>query len=63
MNFLTQVIKEPKNANALVALILKNKEELVWDVKLNDSFAWSEHEMVAVRILRVGRDLLERRSK
>ena len=43
------------NGSALVDLILINKEELVWDVKLSDSFAWSDHEMVDVRILGVGK--------
>ncbi|KAK4819556.1 hypothetical protein QYF61_007067 [Mycteria americana] len=43
-NFLTQVIKEPMNGSSLVDLI--NKEELVWDVKLSDSFAWSDHKML-----------------
>lgn len=43
------------NGSALVDLIFITKEELVWDVKLSDSFTWSDHEMVEVRILGAGK--------
>lgn len=52
-NFLTEVIKKLMRADALLNLILANKEELVRDVEAGGGLGCSGHEMMESRILRV----------
>ena len=53
-NFVLQVIEEPTKRDALLDLMLTNKEMIIGDVKIKGSFACSDHEMVEFRILRAG---------
>ncbi|GAB0208424.1 mitochondrial enolase superfamily member 1 [Grus japonensis] len=54
-NFLLQVTEEPTRRDAMLDLILTNKEGLVGDVKLKGSLGCNDHEMVEFRILRAAR--------
>ncbi|GAB0194936.1 hypothetical protein GRJ2_001958900 [Grus japonensis] len=54
-NFLLQVTEEPTRRDAMLDLILTNKEGLVGDVKLKGSLGCSDHKMVEFRILRAVR--------
>ncbi|GAB0209762.1 hypothetical protein GRJ2_003441900 [Grus japonensis] len=54
-NFLLQVTEEPTRRDAMLDLVLTNKEGLVGDVKLKGSLGCSDHEMVEFRILRAAR--------
>lgn len=49
---LAQVIKESTRNDALLDLILRNKEELVMDVEVRSSLGCSHHEMMELRILK-----------
>ena len=51
-NCLTQVIKKLMRGDALLNLILTNKEELVGDVEAGGGLGCSGHEMMEFRILR-----------
>ena len=50
-NFVTQVIELLMKAEAVLDLILTNKDELVGEVKVRDSLGCSDREMVKLRIL------------
>ncbi|GAB0209929.1 mitochondrial enolase superfamily member 1 [Grus japonensis] len=54
-NFLLQVTEEPTRRDAMLDLVLTNKEGLVGNVKLKGSFGCSDHEMVEFKILRAAR--------
>ncbi|GAB0209793.1 hypothetical protein GRJ2_003445000 [Grus japonensis] len=54
-NFLLQVTEEPTRRDAMLDLVLTNKEGLVGDVKLKGSLGCSDHEMVELNILRAAR--------
>ncbi|KAK4832998.1 hypothetical protein QYF61_027022 [Mycteria americana] len=54
-NFMTQVIKELTKTEAVLDLILTNKDEPVGDMKVGDSLGCSDHEMVELRVLTVRR--------
>lgn len=53
-NFLTQLIEESMRRGALLDIILANKEDLIGDVKAEESLGCSDHETVEFRILRRG---------
>jgi len=59
-NFLMQVVEEPTRKGSLLDLVLTNKEGLVEDVKAGGSLGCSDHEMVELRILRVGSRAISR---
>lgn len=44
-DFLTPVIKQPTRGDALLDLILTNKEELIGGVKVGGSLGCGDHEM------------------
>ena len=52
-NFLAQAIEDPTKKDAILDLI-RNKEELVGNLKVRGSLGCSDHEMVEFRILREG---------
>ncbi|GAB0190944.1 hypothetical protein GRJ2_001559700 [Grus japonensis] len=54
-NFLLQVIEEPTRRDAMLDLVLTNKEGLVENVKLKGSLGCSDHKMVEFKILRAVR--------
>ncbi|GAB0186650.1 hypothetical protein GRJ2_001130300 [Grus japonensis] len=54
-DFLLQVIEELMRRDAMLDLVLTNKEGLVGDVKLKGSLGCSDHEMVEFKILRAAR--------
>jgi len=54
-NFLLQVTERPMRNDAVLDLVLINKEGLVWNAKLKGSLGCSDHEMVEFRILRAVR--------
>ncbi|GAB0179892.1 hypothetical protein GRJ2_000454500 [Grus japonensis] len=54
-NFLLQVTEEPTRRDAMLDLILTNKEGLVGDVKLKGSLGCSDRKMVEFGILRAAR--------
>lgn len=51
-NILTQILEGPARANALLALLLTNKEELIREVTVSGSPGCSGCEIVGFRILR-----------
>jgi len=53
-NFQIQVVEEPTSRDALLDLVLTNKEGLVDDVKVGGSLGCSDHEKMNFRILRGG---------
>jgi len=59
-NFLMQVVEEPTRKDALLDLVLTNKEGLVEDVKVGGRLGCSEHEMVEFRILHGGSRAISR---
>ncbi|GAB0187556.1 hypothetical protein GRJ2_001220900 [Grus japonensis] len=54
-NFLLQVIEEQTRRDAMLDLVLTNKEELVGDVKLKGSLGSSDHEAMEFKILKAPR--------
>ncbi|GAB0206692.1 hypothetical protein GRJ2_003134800 [Grus japonensis] len=56
-NFLLQVTEEPMRRDAMLDLVLTNKEGLVGDVKLKGSLGCRDHEMVEFKILRAASSL------
>ena len=54
-NFLLQVIEEPTRRDAMMDLVLTNKEGLVGNAKLKGSLGCSDLEMVEFKILRAAR--------
>ncbi|PKU31506.1 rna-directed dna polymerase from mobile element jockey-like [Limosa lapponica baueri] len=50
-NFLTQMLEEPTRRDALLDLVLTNKEGLVEDVKVGGSLGCSDHEKMEFRIV------------
>jgi len=59
-NFLMQVVEEPTSKEALLDLVLTNKEGLVEDVKGGGRLGCSDHEKVEFRILCGGRRAISR---
>lgn len=52
-NLLTQVTEEPMKEDALWALMLMSKEEIIWNAKARGGLGCSDLEMVDFRILKV----------
>jgi len=59
-NFLMQVDEEPTRKDALLDLVLTNKEGLEEDVKVGGRLGCSDHEMLEFRILRGGSRAISR---
>ncbi|PKU39424.1 dtw domain-containing protein 2 [Limosa lapponica baueri] len=54
-NFLLQVVEEPTRRQAMLDLVLANKEGLVGNITFKGGFVCSDHEMVEFKILRAAR--------
>ncbi|PKU48463.1 glycerol kinase [Limosa lapponica baueri] len=50
-NFLTQLVEEPTGREALLDLVLTNKEELVEDIKVEGNLGCSDHGKIEFRIV------------
>jgi len=59
-NFLMQVVEEPTRKDALLDLVLRNKEGPVEDVKVRGRLGCSDHEMVEFMILHGGSRAISR---
>ena len=53
--FFLQVIEEPMRRDAILYLVLINRQGLIRNLKLEDSFGCSDHEMVEFKILRASK--------